>query len=162
MDWMATLFGHKNDLDIWQECARAVLIFLYGLLLVRVAGRRIFGKWSALDIVLSIIIGSNLSRAMTGGAPLGGTLAATTLLVLLHWLLAQMSARIPAISHALEGRAIVIARGGDMADGPRVWHAISHADLAEALRQSGVDKAEDADRITLEPSGKITVLKHKS
>jgi uncharacterized membrane protein YcaP (DUF421 family) len=162
MDWLATLFGHKNDLDIWQECARAILIFVYGLLLVRVAGRRIFGKWSALDIVLSIIIGSNLSRAMTGGAPLGGTLAATTLLVVLHWLLAQMSARVPAVSNVLEGRAIVIRRGGETAERDRTWHAISHADLAEAPRQSGVEKPEDADRITLEPSGKITVLKHKS
>jgi uncharacterized membrane protein YcaP (DUF421 family) len=162
MEWMAAVFGHKNDLDAWQECARAVLIFAYGLLLVRVAGRRIFGKWSALDIVLSIIIGSNLSRALTGGAPLGGTLAATTLLVALHWLLAQLSARVPAVSHVLEGRSILLARNGERSERDRMWHAISHADLDEALRQSGVGKPEEAERITLEPSGKITVLKRKA
>lgn len=161
MDWIATLFGQTNDMNGWQECARAILIFAYGLALVRVAGRRIFGKWSALDIVLSIIIGSNLSRALTGGAPLGGTLAATTLLIALHWLLAQLSARIPSVSHVLEGRSIVLARNGQKLEGERVWHSISHADLAEALHQSGVADPEEAERITLEPSGKITVLKRK-
>ena len=32
-----------------------------------------FGRWSALDIVLAIITGSSLSRARTGSAPLWGT-----------------------------------------------------------------------------------------
>lgn len=161
MDWMATLFGHKDDLDVWQECARAVLIFAYGLLLLRIAGRRIFGKWSALDIVLSIVIGSNLSRALTGGAPLGGTLAATTLLVGLHWLLAQLSARIPAVSRVLEGGAVTLAVDGRTMSAQRLRHAISHADLAEALRQSGVSQPDEAALVTLEPSGKITILKRK-
>ncbi|MDB5545478.1 MAG: hypothetical protein JWO64_2627, partial [Hyphomicrobiales bacterium] len=141
--------------------ARAVLILAYGLLLVRVAGRRVFGKWSALDFVLAIIIGSNLSRALTGGAPLGGTMAATTLLVALHWLLSHLSARIPAVSHLLEGRAIVLARRGERADHDRLRHAISDADFDEALRERGIATAEEAERITLEPSGKITILKRK-
>jgi hypothetical protein len=39
-----------------------------------VAGRRVFGRWAALDIVVAIVVGSNLSRALTGAAQLGGTL----------------------------------------------------------------------------------------
>lgn len=83
------LFGPQGHPLWWQECARAALIFAYGLALVRIAGRRVFGKWSALDIIVSVIVGSNLSRALTGSAPLFGTLAATTLLMALHWVLAQ-------------------------------------------------------------------------
>ncbi len=158
---MTTLFGHKDDMNAWQECARAVLIFAYGLLLVRVAGRRMFGKWSALDFVLAIIIGSNLSRALTGGAALGGTLAATTVLVALYWLLAHLAARIPAVSHLLEGRAVVLAQHGKHAERDRLRHAISQADLDEALRERGIATPEEAERITLEPSGKITILKRK-
>src|SRR5690242_20367418 len=89
---METIFGvgaqTTMHLEWWQECARAVLIFAYGFILLRLTGRRIFGKWAALDIIVSIIIGSNLSRALTGQAPLGGTLLSTTLLIALHWLLA--------------------------------------------------------------------------
>ena len=106
------VFGNGPDLDWYQECARAALIFVYGLVLVRIAGRRIFGKWSALDIVVSIIIGSNLSRALTGSAPLWGTLIATTLLVALHWVLARLVAAFPGFSRVVEGRSIELARHG--------------------------------------------------
>jgi len=55
------------------------VIFAFGLALVRLAGRRVFVRWAALDIVVAVVVGSNLSRALTGTAPLGGTLAASTL-----------------------------------------------------------------------------------
>lgn len=35
----------------------------------------------------------------------------------------------------------------------------SEADLDEALRQSGIERVEDARKLTLAPSGKISVLK---
>lgn len=154
------LFGMKNALSWGQECARAVLIFFYGLVLVRVAGRRVFGKWAALDIIVSIVIGSNLSRALTGSAPLGGTLAASTVLMALHWLLAMAAARWPLLSHLLEGRAIRLATEGRLDEGKRRLHAVSEADLGEALRKSGVESVADTRHVTLEPGGTITVLKH--
>lgn len=161
MDWLTAVFGQKNEITTLQECARAILIFVYGLLLVRIAGRRLFGKWAALDIVVAIMVGSNLSRALTGGAPLAGTLAATTLLIAIHWALAWLAARNPTLSRILEGRAIVLACRGDMNHANRKWHAISEADIAEALRQAGVGNAEQAEQIMLEPGGKITILKRK-
>src|SRR5919205_1813553 len=99
---MDAIFGSGSDLSWYQECARAALIFVYGLVLVRIAGRRIFGRWSALDIVVSIIIGSNLSRALTGSAQLWGTLAATALLVALHGVLARLVAASPGLSRVIE------------------------------------------------------------
>jgi uncharacterized membrane protein YcaP (DUF421 family) len=154
------IFGSGSDLAWYQECTRAALIFVYGLVLVRIAGRRIFGKWSALDIVVSIIIGSNLSRTLTGSAQLWGTLAATTLLVGLHWVLARLVTAFPGFSQIIEGKAIELARHGAPVPSVRERYAISQSDLDEALRQSGVDDIAAARVVTLEPSGKITVLKH--
>jgi uncharacterized membrane protein YcaP (DUF421 family) len=126
---------------------------------VRLAGRRIFGRWSALDIVVSIIIGSNLSRALTGSAQLWGTLVATTLLVALHGVVARLVATSPGLSHIIEGDPIELARGGTANPAILEHHSVSKADLDEALRQSGVDDIADSRIVTLEPSGKITVLK---
>src|SRR4051812_10684689 len=39
------------------------------------------------------------------------------------------------------------------------WHSVSEADLHEALRQAGVNELSATKVVTLEPSGKITVLK---
>jgi uncharacterized membrane protein YcaP (DUF421 family) len=105
--------GLKDHVAWWQECARAAVIFAYGFALVRIAGRRVFGKWAALDIIVSIIVGSSLSRAVTGNAALFGTLTAMTLLIGLHWVLSHAAARSPRLSRLLEGSAIELARNGE-------------------------------------------------
>ena len=153
------LFGVDAHLTTAQECARTVVVFAYGFVLIRIAGRRLFGKWSAVDITVSIIIGSNLSRTITGNAPLIGTLVASALLMALHWLVSYVAARSRRASAFLEGTAIELVSAGAIKEAERRRHNISHADLDEALRGSGVDRVEDASRVTLEPSGKITSSK---
>jgi uncharacterized membrane protein YcaP (DUF421 family) len=158
MDLLTGLFGTKGDVSWLQECARAALIFAYGYAAVRLVGRRVFGKWAALDIIISLVIGSNLSRALTGNAPLWGTLAATTLLLGIHWLLAQLAARSSRLSHLIEGHPVRLARDGrpDLAN-LRRW-SISEADVNEALRQRGLARLEDSQDLVLEPSGRVNVL----
>ena len=154
---LAWLFGVDGHLTTAQECARTVVVFAYGFALIRIAGRRLFGKWSAVDITVSIIIGSNLSRTITGNAPLVGTMVASALLMALHWLVAHIAARSRRASAFLEGTPIDLVSAGTVNEGERRRHNISYADLDEALRGSGVDRIEDASRVTLEPSGKITL-----
>jgi uncharacterized membrane protein YcaP (DUF421 family) len=100
MEW---LFGGIKDLTLGQECARAGLIFFYGLIMLRLSGRRTFAQMSAIDLVISIIVGSNLSRAMTGGVPFWPTLASVAVLVALHLILAHAVARSPALARWVEG-----------------------------------------------------------
>lgn len=156
---VTAVFGVDQHLTVAQECARALLVFAYGLAAVRLAGRRVFGKWSALDIIVSIVIGSNLSRTLTGNAPLAGTLAASTAILLLHWLLAQATARWQGASRLLEGEANDLIRDGRILERQRRRHGVSLADLDEALRQRGLNGVAEASRVTIEPSGTLTVLK---
>lgn len=153
------IFGATSDLNWMQECARAVLIFSAGLVLVRLAGRRVFSKWTALDITVSIMVGSSLSRALTGNAALWGTLIAVTLLMGLHRILSQASVRSAKLSQLFEGRSIRLAEDGDLNELCLRAHAVTRADLNEALRGAGLEDASDARLIVLEPSGKISVIK---
>ncbi len=158
------IFGVQNHLSTAQESARAVLIFFYGLVLLRLSGPRMFGHWSALDIVVSIVVGSALARAMTGSAPLVGTMAAAAVMAGLHVLLGHLVARSPSLAHLVEGRAVKLIDHGKIDHDARRSHMISEADLHEALRQEGIDGEDHAGNVkvmTLEPSGKISVVKHE-
>jgi len=44
-----------------EECARAVVIFFYGLVSLRLSGRRTFVQLSAVGLIMSIIVRSNPS-----------------------------------------------------------------------------------------------------
>jgi uncharacterized membrane protein YcaP (DUF421 family) len=153
------IFGAGPNLTWAQECARGAVIFVFGLIMVRVSGRRSFGRWSPLDIVVSIVVGSSLSRALTGSAALAGTLLAVSLIMVLHWLLARASARWVRLAKIVEGVPIEIGRDGTVDPATLAKQSISEIDLAEALRQGGVGSLSETRVLTLEPSGRITVLR---
>lgn len=104
--------------------------------------------------MVSIIVGSNLSRALTGSADLWGTLLATALLMALHLGLARASARWRGVSRVVEGTSIALGRGGTVDSGSLVRHAVSAADLQEALHDAGIDAIGETRLILLEPSGR--------
>ena len=156
------VFGVQNHLSTGQEAARAVLIFSYGLALLRLSGPRMFGHWSALDIVISIMVGSALARAVTGSAPLVGTMVAAAVMAVLHVLLAYSVARYPALSRIFEGHAVTLIDHGRIDHRARKRNKISEADLREALREHGIDgeaRVENVKAMTLEPSGRLSVVK---
>lgn len=155
------VFGVQNDLTLLQESARAILIFYYGLLLLRLSGRRTFGDWSALDVVISIIIGSALARALTGSAPLPGTLAAAAVLTALHVAVGYLVAHNKTASRIVEGASVELGSDGKIDHDARRRSMISECDLDEALRGEGLEDASAAKRVVLEASGAISVIKKK-
>jgi uncharacterized membrane protein YcaP (DUF421 family) len=156
------VFGSGANIDILQECTRAVLIFVYGFVMLRISGKRTFSQWSAADIVISIIVGSCLSRTLTGNAPLVGTLIAVAVLVGLHLTFGYAVAISPVISRIIEGSPVVLAKDGVLRERARISQMISMCDLGEALRQAnfgGIEDIKKTKQITLEPSGKISLSK---
>ena len=134
----------SGDISWWQMSVRAVLIFIFGLALVRIAGKRVFGKWGAMDIILSIVIGSNLSRALTGTAPLWPTLVATTLLVVLHAALAALAVRVRWLGPLLKGAPERLVKDGEVDERALRRHGVGTHDLQEGLRSAGVGDVDDA------------------
>lgn len=123
--------------------------------------QKLFGKWGALDIIVSILVGANLSRALTGQAPLLGTMVATSLLILCHWLLTTAATHSPRLSRLFEGQAMAIVADGCIDERARKRERISWPDIDEALHGAGLKTIDEVHRMTIEPSGAITVIKRK-
>ena len=146
-------------LDPVQASARAAIIFFVGVLYIRLVGARTFGRGSPLDIVVAVIIGSNLSRALTGSAGFVPTLTATLVLVALHWLFARLCHRFRWLSWLMKGDAVDLVRDGRPDERAMRQAAVSPRDLDEALRDKGLERAEQARRAVLERSGQISVIR---
>lgn len=164
MEFIHQLFGIQNQVSIAQESARAAVIFFYALLMLRLSGRRTFAHWSALDIVVSFVVGSALARAMTASAPFLGTLAAAAVIVALHVLLAHALARFQGLARLVEGDPVILVEDGVVDTDARKAHMVGLNDLQQALREEGLDGLKGLDnlkRVTLEANGKLSVLKHE-
>lgn len=143
----------------WQMSLRALIVFLFGLVLIRLLGRRAFGKQTPLDIVLAIVIGSNLSRALTGNAPLVPTLAATAVLALCYWLLDHAAARWHRFGRLVKGDPIWLGREGKLDRQQMRQAGVSPGDIKEAARQSGLADLSGVQEVVLERSGKISTVR---
>jgi uncharacterized membrane protein YcaP (DUF421 family) len=148
----------RGEITWWQMTARGALTFVYGLALVRVAGVRAFSLQSSLDIMLSILIGSNLSRALTQGSPYFPTLAATAGIVLIYWLAIELAQRSDLVGLVLKGRAAVVARDGQVDTHVMRRGGISHLDLDAAIRRAHLPNLEAVALATLERNGQISVV----
>jgi uncharacterized membrane protein YcaP (DUF421 family) len=163
MHWLQVVVGPDNgEPTILQFCTRAILLFFYGLLCIRIAGRRTFSHLSPLDIIVAIVVGSNISRTMTGKAPFLASLAATLVLVVLHRLVAMATIRSNWLARFVKGRSAILVRDG-VADrrAMRTYH-ISDDDLNEGLRMEQVSQVEDVALATIERGGKISVVPRDS
>lgn len=159
MEELRALIGPDNgDASTAQLCVRAAIIFLVGLAYIRIAGRRTFSQASPLDIVVAMVVGSNLSRAMTGKAPFWPALAATLLLVVLHRLFVMLTIRWTWLARLLKGQPVVLVRDGARDRRAMLFHGVGEADLLEGLRLEQVEQVSQVRRATLEDNGRISVV----
>jgi len=147
-------------LNWWQMSARAVLVFVTALIIIRVGNKRIFGKNTAFDIVLGIIFGSILSRAITGNSPLWPTLCAALVLVLLHRFLAFLSYSTSGLfGNFIKGTSTMLIKNGKLLEDEIKRLNLTENDLKEAMRQGGVTSIDQIEYACLERSGEISIIK---
>jgi uncharacterized membrane protein YcaP (DUF421 family) len=159
METFYMLIGREADtIAWWQMLIRTVLIFAYALALYRILPRRAFGGSAAVDIVLTVIISSNLSRALTGNAPLVETMMATTLMGVLHYLLAVAARHSNRFSWLIKGRALLIIQDGELVEDALRAAQIGDRDVMENLRLKGISEVQAVREGRVERNGEFSVL----
>jgi uncharacterized membrane protein YcaP (DUF421 family) len=149
-----------QDLDVWLMVARACVVYLFTLLLIKAAKKRFMGKNSALDVVMLVILGSVISRAINGAAAFMPTLAASIALVVVHRLMAWIACRSESFSNFLEGKSTMLVSNGHIDWDAMRKHDINEKDLHSAMHLAlNTDSMEQVKDIYLEPSGKLSVVK---
>ena len=164
MDFLETALGlQETTLTWWQMSLRAVVVFLAALAIIRLGNQRIFGKQTTFDIVLGIIYGSILSRAITGNAPFGPTLVAALVLVLLHRGLATLAYYTSGkLGFFIKGDPQVLVRDGQLQQEVMRKNSVTAHDLEEAMREKGNARSiNEIEKACLERSGNISIVPRK-
>lgn len=145
--------------DAASMALRTVIVYAFTLAIVRLGSRRLLSKPSAFDVIVAIMVGSIMSRAINGGAPFVPTLAAGVILLLIHWAFAALAFRVHWISATVKGKRIPLVRDGKaLREGLRRAN-ITDDDLAEALRlQMHTDDVSRVAAAYMERSGDISVI----
>ena len=159
---LAQLFGHgiePKDLSALQLSMRGTLILLVALILMRLGAKRALARKTPFDMVLLVILGSLLSRAINGSGPLFGTIAAAFVIVVLHRMLALFAYASHPLGIAMKGQPGVVVEDGRYVDKTLRQNQITTHDVEEDLRLKG--KTEDIADVRIarvERSGDISFL----
>ena len=148
--------------DTLQVCARAILVFMFAVVMVRMAKRRFMSDMTALDVILGIMLGSILSRTINGPSPLVPTLLAAFLLVMLHRALGRLAYHFDWFSVVVKGKSVTLFENGRRLSEALSEHHISEEDLLQGLRSAGgISDLEEVRMVILERSGKISVVRRR-
>ena len=120
---------------------------------------RVFGIQSAFDTCIIIMLGAVLGRAVVGASPFIPTICASTVIILIHKIIAELSVKNQTISHLVKGKPLSLYKDGILNDRNMRKCAVSYGDVMEEIRiklnQNGLQNIEE---IFMERTGKISVI----
>jgi uncharacterized membrane protein YcaP (DUF421 family) len=158
MKWLLDL--NEKEAYFIPILLKTTIIYISSLVMIRVGKKRFFGKTTAFDVILGIILGSVLSRAVNGTAPLFPTIASGFLLIFLHWALASWTFKSKKIGTLVKGRPIEVVKNGEPLHANMKKSDITLDDILEEVRINGnTDKLENVKTAHLERSGTISIVK---
>src|ERR1700742_3621064 len=160
ISFLHTIFGTGKDLDSLQMASRAIVAFILTLVLIRIAGIRTFGKRTAFDNVIVIMLGSIFSRVVVGASLFIPTTLACLAFVLLHRLLGWTSVRSNFIGRLTKGEKSVLYADGRPNVANMRKAMVSEKDLLESVRlRLNSDDLGQVKEIIIERNGDISVIR---
>jgi uncharacterized membrane protein YcaP (DUF421 family) len=145
--------------DILATTVRTLFVYAFALAAVRLGSKRFLSQASAFDVIVAIMLGSILSRAVRPAADLGPTLLSAALLVAVHWVLAALTARLDWFGPLVKGRPTLLVRDGQTDREAMRQSGVSQQDLEQAIRlQARRTDAAQIRQATLERNGSISVI----
>src|ERR1035437_7889840 len=102
------------ELPHWSHfIIRAVVVYVFLLVLLRFTGKRQVGQLAPFDLVLLLVLSNAVQNAMNGGdnSITGGLISASTL-VGLNWLVGWATFRSKRLEAFIEGKPVVLVHSG--------------------------------------------------
>jgi uncharacterized membrane protein YcaP (DUF421 family) len=145
----------------WEFIARAVIVYVALMLMVRLSGKRTVGQFTPFDLLVVMLLSEGVSNSLSGedNSVVGGLIVAGTL-VLLNVIVAVTSARSKKVEAVVEGTPILVARDGRIFHDVLKREHVGVGDMDKALREADCD-LDNVKCAFLETDGSISVLKRQ-
>lgn len=160
MELLTEALGLEAEtLSVGQMALRTVAVYVLALAFVRIGDKRFLGKNTAFDVVVGIMFGSVMSRAITTAQEFGPIVVAAGLMLALHWIAAMITFRSDNIGELVKGRERRLVVDGEIQWDQMAASHVTERDLLGALRSKG--QLDDLDKVQvahLERSGDVSVI----
>lgn len=161
-DLLIWLIGAEQDiseLTIIQMITRTIIVYGIALILIRIGKRRFLGGFSAFDILMGFVIGSIMSRTITGRENLFSATIVILTLMLLHYSISYITYYYRDVSKVVKNTERKLVDQGEVDEAAMEQSKLGKNDLLQAIRKQGrAEGPEDIHAAYLERDGSITII----
>ena len=149
--WHSLLFP---DEPIAAKILRPIVVYLFLILGLRLAGKRELAQLNPFDLVVLLTLSNTVQNAIIGNdtSIVGGIIGAATLLGI-NYLVVMLVFRYKRVGEIIEGGPDVLIKDGHILEARLDSEKISTTELEAAARKQGFASLRDVDQAILYPGG---------
>jgi uncharacterized membrane protein YcaP (DUF421 family) len=143
---------------------KATAVYLFLLLMFRIAGKRTLAQVTTFDFVLLLIISEAVQQAMIGeDNSITNAFLLVVTLIGLNVLFSEIKLRWKAAEGVLDGAPLVIVENGKPKEDLMYKERVDVDDVLDAAREHhGLERLEQVKFAVLERNGKISIVPNES
>ncbi|MCC7021517.1 MAG: DUF421 domain-containing protein [Thermomicrobiales bacterium] len=149
-------------IPVIEKVVRAVLVYVFLVVIIRVGGKRQLAELTPLDLVIALTLSNAVQNAIIGddNSVTGGFIGGGVL-VLVNYLTVRFLFQHPRANQLVQGEPLVLIEKGRPIVENLKKELITEDELLIACREQGAERIEDVEKAILEPDGKISVFVHE-
>ena len=150
------------DVAIIEKIARPILVYLFLVVALRLAGKREMAQLNTGDLIVLLTLSNTVQNAIIGNdnSVSGGIIGATTLLIV-NYIWTRFLFSHEKLNRLAEGDPDVLIDGGVIKPDRLKKEQLSRSELEIAAHKQGFASLDEIDRAVLEPGGTITFVTKK-
>jgi uncharacterized membrane protein YcaP (DUF421 family) len=148
-------------MSLGRIAVRAVIVYLYLLVVTRASGKRVLGQATPFDFLVALILGDLIDDALWAEVPMA-TFGAVVSSILVCDALTKFGAiHSPAFFHLVNGHSRPVVRDGRVERDELLREQLSEIDLAHLLRREDIDEEHwnDVHLALLERGQDLSVIR---
>ena len=142
---------------------RALLAYIFLLILLRISGKRTVAQGTSFDFVLALILGDMIDDALWAEVPFSQFIVATSTLVVLNIATSMASYASETVARLLEGEPRIIIRDGALLRPALRRERVNEKEAEEMMRERELERARwsEVKSARVETSGRPSAIKHE-
>lgn len=150
------------ELDLTGIIFRISVMYLFALALVRITGKHTIGQLTAMDLVVTLIIGDLFDDVFWAEVPLLQGLVGFATVILAHVLVTHLTSRSKTLDRLVNSRARLLIRNGKLEPEGLQREWMRQETLQFEMRLIGEEHPREVREARLEQEGQVSVLKADS
>lgn len=151
-----------EELDITGIIVRISVMYLYALALVRISGKQTLGQLTAMDFVVTLIVGDLVDDIVWAEIPVLQGMVAFAVVVFAHMLVTFISSRNVGFYRLVTPPENLLIENGKLVQKSLRQERMRPEEVQSELRLKGEDHPSEVKQAWLEPNGQVSVVKDPS